>query len=71
MAALAPFYPVPCDRAMFKYLFRVRIGGWWLLAGVWLKWRVSPFRFRSMWWAYREYTLRVLWFEISLSELPF
>jgi hypothetical protein len=35
-------------------------GGWWLLAGVWLKWRVSPFRYRSMWWDYREYTLRVL-----------
>ena len=40
-------------------------------AGVWLKWRVLPFRYRSMWWEYREYTLRVLWFEISLSELPF
>jgi hypothetical protein len=56
---------------MFKYIIKVRIGDWWLLAGVWLKWRVSPFQYRNMWWDYREYSLRVLWFEVSISELPF
>jgi len=56
---------------MFKYLFRVRIGGWWLLAGVWLKWRRPLIRYCNMWWDYREYSLRVLWFEVSISELPF
>jgi hypothetical protein len=56
---------------MFKYLFRVRIGGWWLLAGVWLKW-VRPFHYyRTTSCSASEVWLRVFWLELGISELPF
>jgi len=52
-AALVPFYPTPWGCVMFKYILRVRIGGRWLLAGVWLKWRFPTFHYCNMWWDYR------------------
>ena len=45
---------------MFKYFFTIRIGGWWLLAGVWLQVAWPSFDGR-MWWDYREYSCA--WFE--------
>jgi hypothetical protein len=56
---------------MFKNIIRVRIGGWWLQAGVWVKWRVPFFKYQSSYVSVREFSLRVLWFEVCLSELPF
>jgi hypothetical protein len=56
---------------MFKYIFRFRIGGWWLLGGVWCKW-VRPFMFhRLSTCSAREVWLRVFWLEVGISELPF
>ncbi|MFN8334587.1 MAG: hypothetical protein U0U09_05620 [Cyclobacteriaceae bacterium] len=56
---------------MFKYILRVRVGGWWLLAGVWLKW-VRPFSFyRTTSCSAKEVWLRVFWLEVGISELPF
>ena len=57
---------------MFKNLFRVRIGGWWLLAGVWSN-RVRPFTFYYTLNGHNthEVWLRVFWLEVGITELPF
>jgi hypothetical protein len=71
LAALAPYSPIPWWSVMFKYIFRFRISGWWLLGGVWCKW-VSPFKFhRLSTCSAREVWLRVFWLEVGISELPF
>lgn len=69
MAALAAFYPIPCDRAMFKYIIRVRIGGWWLSLG--FRFGVRPFLFAFCPSGIKEVFLRFLWLEVAVSELPF
>ena len=83
MAALAPFYPVPCDRAMFKYIIRVRIGGCLSRASrEWLSFgfrfgaclsgrQVRPFLFAFRPSGIKEVFLRFFWLECSISELPF
>jgi hypothetical protein len=56
---------------MYKNLYRVRIGGWWLLAGVWSK-RDRPFMFYyTFTFSTREVWLRVFWLEVGITELPF
>lgn len=57
---------------MFKNLFRVRMGGWWLLAGVWSN-RVHPFMFYYTFTRHstREVWLRIFWLEVGVTELPF
>jgi hypothetical protein len=68
LAALASYSPIT---VMFKYIFRFRIGGWWLLGGVWRK-RVSPFHYYSLsTGSAREVWLRVFWLEVGISKLPF
>ena len=69
MAALAPFYPIPCERVMFKYIIKVNIGGWWLSVGV--RFGVKPFLFAWFPSGIKEVFLRFLWLECSISELPF
>ena len=54
---------------MFKLLFRVRFGSRWLLAGVRTSGR--PFHAGIQRFGITDYTLRVFWFELCLSELPF
>jgi len=54
---------------MFKLLFRVRFGSRWLLAGVRTSGR--PFHAGVQRFGITDYTLRVFWFELCLSELPF
>ena len=54
---------------MFKLLFRVRFGSRWLLAGV--RTSGSPFFYGVHHVGFKEYTLRILWLECCLTELPF
>lgn len=54
---------------MYKSIFRVRLGSRWLFAGVRLS--GSPFHFSVQRYSITDYTLRLLWFEFCLSELPF
>lgn len=69
MAALAPFYPVQCDRVMFIYIIKVNIGDWWLSIG--FRFGVKPFLFAWFPSGIKEVFLRFLWPEVAVSELPF
>lgn len=71
------FYHSPCinrtdpvkQGIMFKFLFRVRLGSRWLLAGI--RTSGSPFFIGVHYVGFKEYTLRILWLECCLTELPF
>jgi hypothetical protein len=54
---------------MFKYIIRVRIGGWWLSVG--FRFGVRPFLFAFCPSGIKEVFLRFLWLEVAVSELPF
>ncbi|WP_159431758.1 hypothetical protein [Aequorivita viscosa] len=54
---------------MYKSLFSVRCGSRWLLAGVRLSGR--PFFAGVVRCGVVDYTVRLFWLELSLSELPF
>src|SRR5437868_4537736 len=67
------FLSGPVVRIMFKYIFRLSIGGWWLLVGVapvrWAKFSFHvgpPRRFRG-----ELFLIRIFRYEVSISELPF
>lgn len=55
---------------MFKYVVRCRLGGWWLLGGVWSSSSVHVRCLRSGSDLY-ELSVRVYKIELALSKLPF
>jgi len=65
--------PVMCE-PIFKLLFRVPVGSWWLLVGIvprgqaWFRFYVGPPRLSS---CFLLFFIRVFRFEVQLSELPF
>ncbi len=54
---------------MYKTFFSVRCGNRWLLAGVRLS--GSPFFVGIVRCGVVDYTVRLFWLELTLSELPF
>jgi hypothetical protein len=62
--ALAPFNPIMCDGAMFKYIIRVCIGAWWILLIV----QVLHLRFACP--SQRQYFLLFLWLDVPF-QTPF
>ncbi|MDO6743840.1 hypothetical protein Q4553_04585 [Tenacibaculum soleae] len=54
---------------MYKSLFSVRCGSRWLLAGV--RYSGRPFFLGVVHCGVTDYTIRLFWLELSLSELPF
>jgi hypothetical protein len=54
---------------MYKSLFSIRCGSRWLLAGVRSSGR--PFFMGVIHCGVTDYTIRLFWLELSLSELPF
>lgn len=58
---------------MFKYFVRVPIGSRWLLVGIApRRWAAFSFHFGSSRRYRHEFLLvRVFWFEVCISELPF
>jgi hypothetical protein len=55
--------------SMYKSLFSVRCGSRWLLAGI--RSPGSPFFIGVVRCGVVDYTLRLFWLELTLSELPF
>ena len=67
--ALSAIAPSCLQGTMFKFLFRIRLGSRWLLAGI--RTSGSPFHVGVHFVGFKEYTVRIFWFECCLSELPF
>jgi len=54
---------------MYTYLFRFRLFGWWFFG---VRYQQCSFSIRlSTFGGIRDFYLRVLWYELFISELPF
>jgi hypothetical protein len=54
---------------MYKYIFRARVGSWWLTLGFWRK--ASPFSYGSMeFLGIQDYWLRIFWLEVGMHKPP-